>query len=129
MGTLSTFRMLLRVLVLATLVVFSFAKEKTIQRQKKCSHYFLWLLFQIINVPDPLLHHLKKYWVPATPRPNVLPKAGRLTGTVQQVLECAARSWSLIVVQLWTITVPTFKTHHIQQRIQLQDLAHIPYHL
>ena len=86
-------------------------------------------LFFIVNVPDPLLHHLKKYWVPATPRPNVLPKAGRLTGTVQQVLECAARSWSLIVVQPWTITVPTFKTHHIQQRIQLQDLVHIPYHL
>ena len=50
-------------------------------------------------------------------------------GTVQQVLECAALSWSLIVVQPWTITVPTFKTHHIQQRIQLQDLVPILYHL
>jgi len=39
--------MLLRVLVLATLVVFSFAKEKTIQRQKK-----LFSLFSVVTFPN-----------------------------------------------------------------------------
>ena len=63
------------------------------------------------------------------PGPNVFPKAGQLMGTVRQVLECAAHSWSLNVVQPWTIIVHTFKTQHIHQHTQLQGLVHILYRL
>merc|ERR1711860_49116 len=114
MGTLSTLRMLLRVLVLATLVVFSFAKEKTIQRQKK-----LFSLFSVVTFPNNQCtgsssSSSQEVLGTCYAETECASKGGTVDGN------CAARSWSLIVVQPWTITVPTFKTHHIQQRIQLQ---------